>query len=194
MRSKIAVVLAAAAALSPCFAQADGLSYSYLDLAYVNTDIDGVDEDLDGFGLRGSLEVADNIFLFAGYADQSASVFGSDIDYQAYDIGGGYAWSFAPAADVYGRIAYVKAELDFPGGDVDDDGYSLGVGMRGRVAQQFELEGALNYVDDSDGGDDTSLGLGARWYFTDQLALGVEGEFGDDADTYGIGGRWTFAP
>lgn len=194
MRSKLAVALTAAAVLSPCLAQADGLSYSFVDLAYVSTEIDGVDRDLDGLGLRGSLEVADNVFLFAGYIDQSTTVYGGDVDAQSYDVGGGYAWSFAPAADVYGTISYVKAEVDFPGGNVDDDGYSLGVGMRGRVAGQFELEGSLNYVDFSDGGDDTTLGLGARWYFTDQLALGVAGEFGDDADAYGIGGRWTFAP
>ena len=46
--------------------------YSYADLAYVTTDIDGVNEDLDGFALRGSLEVTDQAFLFGTYTDQSA--------------------------------------------------------------------------------------------------------------------------
>ena len=90
------------------------------------------------------------------------------------------------------RIGYVNAEASAGGFDIDDDGYLLGVGLRGRPADQFELEGAVNYTDLSDSGDTTSFGLGARWYFTEQFALVVEGEFGDDANTYGVGVRWNF--
>ena len=78
------------------------------------------------------------------------------------------------------------------GFSVDDDGFLLGFGLRGRVAQQFELEGAVNYTDYSDSGDDTSLGAAARWFFTDQFSAFAEGEFGDDVTSYGIGMRWNF--
>ena len=47
-------------------------------------------------------------------------------------------------------------------------------------------------VDLSESGDDTSFGLAARWNFTPQLAVGIEGEFGDDSNSYGIGARWAF--
>jgi hypothetical protein len=70
----------------------------------------------------------------------------------------------------------------------------LAVGLRAKPLQQLELEGSVNYLDLSDTGDDTSLGLAARWYFADQLAVGVEGDFADDATSYGIGVRWSFAP
>jgi hypothetical protein len=172
--------------------QAEGLSYSYIDLAYINTDIDQFDEDVDGLALRGSLEITDQVFLFANYADQSTSVLGDDLDVQNYGLGVGYAWPIAPSTDLYGKIGYVKYEADYLGFNADDDGYSLAVGLRGRPADQIELEGAINYVDLSDSGDDTSLGLGARWFFTDQFAVGVEGDFSDDANTYGIGVRWNF--
>lgn len=192
MRFKILSAVAATSALLPFLAQADGLSYSYLDLAYINTDIDQFDQDVDGFALRGSLELTDQVFLFAGYTDQSTSIFGNDLDVQTYGLGVGYAWPVAPSTDLYGKIGYVKTEADYDRFNVDDDGYSLGVGLRGRVADQFELEGSINYVDLSDSGDDTSLGLAARWFFTEQFAGGIEGEFGDDANTYGIGFRWNF--
>ena len=64
--------------------------------------------------------------------------------------------------------------------------------MRARPVEPLELEGAITYVDLSDSGDDTSFGVAARWFFTDNLALGVEGEFADDANTYGVGFRWAF--
>ena len=193
MRFKFASALAASAAFVPFLAQAEGLSYSYLDAAYVNTDIDRFDEDVDGFALRGSYELTDNVFVFAGYADQGTSVAGFDIDLQTYNLGLGYAWPLGEALDVYGKAGYVSAQADVQGlGDADDDGYSLAVGLRGRAVEQLELEGAVNYVDLSDSGDDTTLDLGARWYFTPQFAFGVEGSFGDDANTYGLGVRWNF--
>jgi hypothetical protein len=195
MRCKLVSALAASAAFVPCLAQAEGLSYSYADLAYVSTDIDRFDEDVDGFALRGSIEVVDKLFVFANYADQGTTVFGNDLDVETYAIGVGYAWPVGQALDLYGKVGYVSAEADVGGfGNADDDGYSLGVGLRGRAItiDQLELEGSLNYVDLSDSGDDTTLGLGARWYFTKQFAVGVEGEFGDDANTYGVGVRWDF--
>jgi hypothetical protein len=193
MRFKFVSALAASAAFVPFLAQAEGLSYSYLDVAYVNTDIDNFNEDVDGFALRGSYELTDNVFVFAGYADQGTTVAGFDIDVQTLNLGLGYAWPLGKALDVYGKLGYVSAEADAQGfGEADDDGYSLAVGLRGRAVEQLELEGAVSYVDLSDGGDDTTLDLGARWFFTPQFAAGVEGSFGDDANTYGLGVRWNF--
>jgi hypothetical protein len=186
--------LAASLAFAPgaVLAQSKDISYSYVDLAYVETDIDGIDKDLDGFALRGSLDVGSNVFLFAGYTDQSADFFGIDVDFQQYDVGVGYAWSFADDMDLYGKLGYVAAEADGGGVEIDDDGYELGVGLRARPLDPLELEGAITYVDLSDSGDDTSFGVAARWFFVDQFALGIEAAFGDDAESYGIGFRWSF--
>jgi hypothetical protein len=193
MRFKFAAALAASAAFVPFLAQAEGLSWSYLDLAYVNTDIDRFDEDIDGFALRGSYEVVDKLFIFAGYADQGTTVSGFDLDLETFSLGLGYAWPVGEALDVYGKLGYVSAEVDVEGfGDADDDGLSLAVGLRGRAVEQLELEGAVSYVDLGDSGDDTTLDLGARWFFLPQFAVGLEGSFGDDANTYGLGVRWNF--
>lgn len=188
MNLKIASALIASAALLPVAAQAQSPSYSYLDLAYVETDIDGIGSNADGFALRGSFELTDSVFMFAGYLDQSVR----NIDFETYNVGFGYAWSFAPNMDLYGKLAYVKAEADGFGFNADDDGYGIGVGIRSFVTDQLELEGAINYVDLSDSGDDTSFGIAGRWYFMPQFAVGLEAEFGDDADSYGVGVRWNF--
>jgi long-subunit fatty acid transport protein len=192
MRLKTTTALALAAAMLPLMAQADNLSYSYVDVAYVSTDLDDFDEEIDGFALRGSVEVTEQAFVFGGYTDQSTTLFGEDLDVRSYELGLGYAWPVSDTADFYGKIGYVQAEAEFAGITVDDDGFSLGAGLRGRVAEQFELEGAVTYTDLSDSGDDTVLGLGARWYFTDAFNLGVEADIGNDATTYGVGGRFNF--
>ena len=44
-------------AAAPLAALAEGMSYSYVDAAYVDTDIDGA-PSADGFGLRGSFGFA----------------------------------------------------------------------------------------------------------------------------------------
>ena len=188
MKLKIASALIASAALLPVAAQAQSPSYSYLDLAYVETDIDGVSDNADGFALRGSFELTDSVFMFAGYGEQSIR----NIDLETYNVGAGYAWSIAPNMDLYGKISYVKAEASGFGLSGDDDGYGVGVGIRSFVTDQFELEGAINYVDLSDSGDDTSFGIAARWYFMPQFAVGLEADLSDDANSYGIGVRWNF--
>ena len=195
MRFHIVSAVAALGAMLPLASQAaDDLSYSYLDPAYITTDIDGFDDNVDGFALRGALEVTDQFFGWAGYTTQSTEVFGEDLDYTTLSIGGGYAWPLSPTADIYGRLGYITEEVEYAGFNADDDGFLLGAGLRGRVAQEFELEGGVNYIDLSDSGDDTSLYAAGRWYFTPSFAAGLEAELGDDVTTYGIGVRWNFAP
>jgi hypothetical protein len=185
-------LLAATLAFAPLFARAEGPSYSFVEAGYVVTDIDDFDEEFDGFVVRGSFEFVENWFLYARYLDQSAEVFDIDVDATQAALGVGYAFPLTEAMDLYGKLGYTEVEFDVFGESLDDDGYELSVGLRGSVMEQLELEGALNYFDLSDSGDDTSLGLAARWYFMPQFALGIEGEFGDDANSYGVGVRWEF--
>jgi long-subunit fatty acid transport protein len=188
MRHLATTSLIAVLAIAPLAAQAEGFSYSYLEGGYVETDFDEFDEDADGWALGGSFEITPEVFMFAGYGDLSAG----PVDLETYDVGGGYAFSISPQADLYGTISYVKAEADGFGFSADDDGYGLGVGIRYRVADPFELEAGINYVDLSDSGDDTSFGIAGRWYFVEDLALGLGIDFSDDAETYGISLRWEF--
>src|SRR6476646_93272 len=99
------VTLLFAAAAAPSMAMADsGLSYSYLDPAYITTNVDNFDKDVDGFALRGSLAVTDQVFGFAGYSDQSTDVGGSSLHFTTLNIGAGYRWPIATTADVYGKL------------------------------------------------------------------------------------------
>lgn len=188
MNTRITTALLAALTLAPLASQAEGPSYSYVEGGYVITDVDGIGSDADGFLIRGSVELTDDFFLFAGYVDQDIS----GVDLKQYSVGAGYAWSATDTTDLYGKVGYAKAEADYMGFGIDDDGYSLGIGVRSFVMEKLELEASVNYVDLSDSGDDTTFGAGARWYFTEQFAMGIEAGVGDDATSYGIGLRWSF--
>jgi opacity protein-like surface antigen len=189
-------LLAVAITLAPLAAGAQSagssISYSFADLAYVTTDVDGVSKDLDGWLLRGSFEPVENLFVYGRYADQSVSFAGGDVDTQTWALGVGYAFPLADRVDLYGKAGYINADGSAGPIDLNDDGYEIGAGLRARPLDPLELEGSVTYQDLSDAGDDTVLGIGARWYIADQFAMGLEGEFSDDADTYGIGFRWAF--
>ncbi len=169
------LVLAAA----PLAALADGMSYSYIDAAYVENDIDGA-PTFDGFGLRGSVGFAENWLVFAEYSATSTQ--GFDLNTIAVGFGGHY--DLAENLDLVGRLGYFDVEVDAGGGlDASDDGYLLDLGLRGRVGDAVELEGGARYTDLSDGGDDTALYLGGRFHFNETWALGAEYQSGDDASS-----------
>lgn len=181
--------------LAAAHAQAGNLSYSYVEGSYYDVDIDDTSADGDGFGIAGSVELTDMFHLFgrAIWADLDGP-FGVDLDFTTWEVGGGISFALANQLDLVGRASYVDAEVDVPGfGSGDDDGYRLYGGLRGRLGVPVELEGGVAYTDLDDSGDDTSLVLAGRYYFTDNWALGLSGEFGDDVTVWGLNLRWQAA-
>ena len=166
-------------AAAPLAALAEDMSYSYVDLAYVDTDVDGVGPSLDGFGLRGSVGFAPNWFAFGEFAAQSVS--GVDLD--TYTVGLGGLYGLAENIDLFDRLGWTKVEISSGPIDVDDDGYLVDGGLRGRIGDAVELEGGARYTDFSDGGDATGLFVGGRFHFNKTWALGAEYQDGDDSSS-----------
>src|SRR5690606_41036439 len=81
--------------------------YSYVELGYVNTDLDDFNVDGDGFELRGSLEVTNNIHVFTSYTDLD---FDFNIDTNTFEVGGGYAWPVRSNLDVIATVSYLRTE------------------------------------------------------------------------------------
>ena len=163
-------------AVAPFAAMAEDMSYSYVDLAYVDQDIDGVGPSADGFGLRGSIGFSENWLAFAEYT--STSVQGVDIEQIAVGFGGHYG--LTDQLDLVGRVGYFEINLDAGPLNADDDGYLLDLGLRGQVTEGVEVEGGVRYTDLSEGGDDTALWVGGRFHFNKTWAVGAEYQSGDD--------------
>jgi len=181
--------LLVAAALLPLGAVAQDLDYTFVELSYMDTDLDAgpIDVGGDGFGLEGSLSVTDSVFLFANYETQD---YGFGVDASSYDLGAGMRWALKPQLDLVGELAWVNVDVETPMGDADDDGLGLGVGLRGRVNDSFELQGGVRYLDLED--SDTVLSLGGRWYFTRTLAAGFGLSLNDDVTGWTLGLRAEF--
>jgi hypothetical protein len=183
--------LGAALALLPLAGQADTMDYTFVDLAYIDSELDNglVDVDGDGFALRGSLAIHPNFFVFAGYQDLG---FDRGLDATAWHVGAGARWPLSDKLDIVGRAGIIQQELEAGRGSQDDDGFLLGARLRAAIAPRFELEGGLEYVDLDDAGDDTSLVVEGRYFFLEQLSGGLLVQFGDDVTTIGLGARLTF--
>jgi len=172
---------------------ADGLSYSYIQAGYQDVSIDlgnGPDIDGDGYSVAGSVAIADDWFIFAGY---SALEFESIVDLDQLSVGGGYHSAISSKTDWYATLAYLDASLetDFFG-SADDSGYGVSVGLRSMVSPSLELYGSVAYSDLGDGIDGTAFGAGLWYNVSGNLALGLGASFDEDATSYGVGLRLYF--
>ncbi len=174
----------------PLTAMADGLSYRFLEADYVMVEADGGGE-ADGFAIGGSYLFTPQLYATAGYSSLSPDG-ASDVDISSFSAALGFRHPLTTTIDANLEAGFVSAEVDAGSlGSEDDTGYSLGAGLRAMVASQLELNGGVSYVKIFDEGD-TSLGLGAVFSFTPQLALVAGADFADDANSYNVGGRFMF--
>lgn len=181
--------LLALALAGPAFA--GDLSYNFIEGQYQKVEFDDgpFDVDGDGFGIGGSFEVNENVFVLASYATADFD-FGIDLNQLA--IGAGYAVDISQDTDFFATLSFIRAEVEASGfGSSDEDGFGAAIGMRGMVSEQVELFGTLSYVDLGDD-DSTALGGGVFYNVTDNFALGANVEFDEDVTSYGIAARIYF--
>ena len=159
------------------------LSYSFVELRFVDVDISGG----DGFRLGGSYEL-DGQWILVGAL--TALDFNNNVDSTLLEIGGGYVWDYSENFDLVSTVRLVRAEVDTPGGDSDDSGFAFSAGARGFLAPQFEIRGSVNHLNLDN--SDTYLQLAGDYYFTDQVSAGVSLDFAGDTDSFSLGARWYF--
>ncbi len=183
--SLLALLLAFSSAAS-----AEGFDYSYFEFGYGILNFDDIDADGDGFGLAGSYAINPDFHVFAAYQDAGLD-FG--VDASAFSAGIGYNTELTPTVDAVARLSYQYAEVDAPGlSSADDSGFGLGVGLRFEASDVLEIATGIDYVDLSDGGDDTSFGLGGLYSFSNNFDLGLAGSWSDDTSSYVLSGRFYF--
>ena len=184
LRSSLLIMLLAFSAS----AGAQGFDYNWLGIGYGTIDFDDVNVDGNVLGIDGSFAINEDFHAFGSYA---AADLDFGIDATTFNIGVGYNTELSDVVDAYARLSYEYVEVDLPVvGSDDDSGFGFGVGLRFAATEQLELEGAIQYVDLGDGGDDTALILGGLYSFTPAFALGLFGEWGDDVSAYTLIGRF----
>jgi hypothetical protein len=179
-----------AGAMLPLGAAAQDLDYTFVEAAYVDTEVDAGPFDIDGDGLAltGSYLITDTVFLLGEYSSYD---YDGSLDATSYALGAGMRWGLKPELDLVGDLSWVHAELDRPvQSDIDDDGFRFGVGLRSRVHDDIEVQAGIRYLDLDD--SDTFLTLGGRYYFTDNVAAGLGLSLNDDDTGWNVSLRAEF--
>jgi opacity protein-like surface antigen len=169
-------------------------SYDFVKAGYVQADIEGAgDFEPSGFQIQGFKSLNENVYLTGRYGQLGEDVSGVDIDLDYVSAGVGYRYGLTQNTDFFGEVTYeyvnLDVELDSISGE-DDNGYGITAGVRSMLSEQFELRGAIRYIDIED--DETAFEIGADYFFTPQFSFGATYVIADDVDLLGVSARYTF--
>ena len=169
-------------------------SYDFVKAGYVQADIeDAGDFEPTGFQIQGFKSLNENVYLTGRYGQLGEDVSGVDIDLDYASAGVGYRYGLTQNTDFFGEVTYeyvnLDVELDSISGE-DDNGYGITAGIRSMLSEQFELRGAIRYIDIED--DETAFEIGADYFFTPQFSFGATYVIADDVDLLGVSARYTF--
>ena len=169
-------------------------SYDFVKAGYVQADIeDAGDFEPTGFQIQGFKSLNENVYLTGRYGQLGEDVSGVDIDFDYASAGVGYRYGLTQNTDFFGEVTYeyvnLDIELDSISGE-DDNGYGITAGIRSMLSEQFELRGAIRYIDIED--DETAFEIGADYFFTPQFSFGATYVIADDVDLLGVSARYTF--
>ncbi|AMJ97432.1 hypothetical protein AVL55_04210 [Alteromonas macleodii] len=169
-------------------------SYDFVKAGYVQADIeDAGDFEPSGFQIQGFKSLNENVYLTGRYGQLGEDVSGVDIDLDYASAGVGYRYGLTQNTDFFGEVTYeyvnIDVELDSISGE-DDNGYGITAGIRSMLSEQFELRGAIRYIDIED--DETAFEIGADYFFTPQFSFGATYVIANDVDLLGVSARYTF--
>lgn len=182
---RLALATLAALVLAPAVSHASNLNYTNLDAGYLRVKPDGFSSE-NGFGLRASAALATNWHVFGRYDRVSVDQLGAEFDLNQLGLGVGYNLAISDRTDFVARLSYERFDSDF----VDDNGFGLEAGLRGAVTDQFELFGAVRYLNAD--GNTTSLLLGGEFKFTPNISVLLDADISDDGSAIFIGPRINF--
>ncbi len=166
--------------------ESKALSWSFLEVHAQRRSVDGIHDDLFGFGARGGFDLSDGFFL-RGAAD----FYTNDEDLTRFDLGAGHHVEIQKDTEVYASVSWVHIELDGAGAaDSDDNGWRAEVGMRSVLDKRLEGEARVGYEDVSDEG--IVYGVDLRWWWMPNVALGLGYEREVEDDVYTLSLRYAF--
>lgn len=219
-RTSSILLTAAVMALPLGATAAEGLSYGFIEIDYINLDIDeptdeGFDRDFDdgdGWGVRASLPLGQSFFLFGNYSETEAdfSFFNNqgvlipgDTDISRLDVGVGMIVPMTDASDLLLSAAYTDIDFDRfrlgatgdPGlgdlGDDPSDGFFVDLSWRAQVAERVEGSIGARYTEIEDL-DGFSFVGNVMYELTPNVGINLSVDAGDELFTWGLGARYSF--
>ncbi len=178
--------IALLSSLATGYASAEEPSFNYVEGGY--SDI----EESDGFIVRGSFELNENIYITGSYNDVTDDEFDTDIDLSLTTLGVGYKTLLSDTTALYAEINYIDAEVDTDFGSASEDGHKAAIGVRSMVTDSTEIYSEIANANRLDF-TETILTVGAKQYFTDNIGLFAEYSRNDfETDAYNVGVSFKF--
>ncbi len=173
-------------------AEEECLSYEFLDLQYIHTSFDSLD-DGHGAGVNLSKGLAGNVY-FTGSADwSSSSIDHADVDLYGATAGLGYAIPVSRRFHLNIEAGGIYGQFDGPYGYNDEKwGGYVGPGFRYCLSPGMEVFANVYYVL-CEGGEDlfeTNVGVVAN--ITETVAFKVAGLLGEDDQSVMAGLRFYY--
>lgn len=190
------LVLALAAAL-PQAAQAENLSYTYVEGGYALNDYNNsMFDTFSGPYVSGSFNFSNSGVFVAGlYKHSTGDIFGnSGYEVDSSSLGLGYHHGLSDNLDLVGQVDYIHTSVNF--GD-SINGYRVSGGVRSSFSEKFEASAMGHYekISDIDASDFT-VSLEGLFKFNELLGLAFSVESGQryeqDVVTYNLGLRASF--
>jgi len=160
----------------------NGIQYNFVELRYVDLELDGSSADGDGFSIGGSYRLNGPYYIRGDYQDAEIENINIDI----LELGVGYIFPQDNRIDLIAEINYTDADSDV----FDDDGFLFTGGLRTYINPRLEGRASINHVTFDD--DDTYIQLGANYSLTDLLSVDGSFRLGGDVDELTIGLRYIF--
>ncbi|MEG3764986.1 outer membrane beta-barrel protein [Alteromonas sp. 14N.309.X.WAT.G.H12] len=168
--------------------------FSYIDVGYTSYDLDDTDVDADGITIGGAFEISESAFINYSYSTVSIDDYDADMD--TYSIGIGARHALTYSTSLFGSVNYIRSDVDAYGYDDSFNGYGVSAGVKSRISSEIELTGTLSYtnmdMDGYDDEDDVTGELGARYYFTNDIAIGLTYQYNSDEQAFAVGARYSF--
>lgn len=203
------LLLAAMLATTSFAANAEGLSYTYVEGGYAKLHIDDSflgNPEGDGGFLRGSFAIAPQAYVFGSYGrvsddirDGSAKL---NVSIDQAELGIGYHMAFGDRVDFTADIAYLRQELTAKisglgaglDGKLTEDakGGKVSVGLRGTPSARTEAWVKAGYIDGGDFEGNFVGTLGGQVKFNSTWGLVGEVEVIEDFTRYFAGVRASF--
>lgn len=197
-RTTLSALLGLALAAPAAQAAESALSYTYVEVNYLDNEseiVSGVDLSMNGGGIHGSIAFGDSGFYgLAAYETVGEELGGVDFDVKRATAGAGYALKIDERLHAIAEIAYVDYRFDVSGlGSDSADGYRANIGLRGLMADNIEGIAKIGYVKVEESGftvfDGTVGELGFRWHIDKAWSAGLSTEIAEDETTYKLGLR-----
>lgn len=171
--------------------------WNQLGIAYQAAELGN--ESLSGFALSGSALIAEQAFVVGSFARASDDVllFGEsiDLDLDTTSLGVGFRHPLSVNTDLFAVVSYEKIEATAyyrgESGSASDNGFGLTGGFRSMLTETFELSGSLGYITIDDESE-TAISIGADYYVTPTVAVGMAHSIFDDLDTTSLGVTFVF--